>query len=168
MTDLHLPLSMFLGLVAWSLVARWYALPWMKQQSLGDALTPLLLINVLRYVGLAFLIPGVTDQVLDVRFAGPTAWGDLLAALLALAALAALRTNWKYAEALIWVFNIFGAADLLNAVFQGLRHTSEGYLGATYFDPALFVPLLLVAHVVIGSVLLQRKTEPQRTATLSS
>jgi hypothetical protein len=158
MIELLLPTSIAIGLLSWSLVAKWYVLPWMRTQSLADALTPLLLINALRYVGLAFLIPGVTAEALDARFAVPAAWGDLAAALLALIALFSLRKRWTSAVALVWVFNIFGALDLVNAVLQGLRYTSDGLLGATYFIPAMFVPALLVAHVMIALVLLSPST----------
>ena len=116
MIDLLLPASIAIGLVTWSLAAKWYLLPWMRTQSLADALTPLLLLNALRYVGLAFLIPGVTAEALDARFAVPAAWGDLAAAMLALLALLALRRRWSSAVVLVWVFNVFGALDLLNAV----------------------------------------------------
>lgn len=167
MIDYFLPVSITLGLITWGLVARWYILPWMNGQTLGDALTPLLLMNVLRYVGLAFLIPGVTDQVLDDRFAAPAAWGDLAAALLALLALVALHRNWKTAGTVVWIFNVFGAADLINAVLQGLRYTVDGHLGATYFIPALFVPILFVAHVVIGVVQLQHRTRQRPVDELS-
>lgn len=149
MNDLLLPISIAIGIITWTLAARWYLLPWMRRQTLTVALTPLLLINALRYVGLAFLIPGVTAEPLDPRFANPAAWGDLGASLLALAALLALRRNWRNAGAVIWAFNLFGAADLINAVAQGLRYTVDGHLGATFFIPAGFVPALLVIHGVI-------------------
>ena len=154
MIDFLLPISIMMGLVIWALVARWYVLPWMSKRSLVDALTPLLLLNALRYVGLAFLITGVTAEPLDPRFASPAAWGDLAAALLAMLALLSLRRGWNSASALVWIFNIFGALDLVSAVLRGLRYTIDGHLGATYFIPAVYVPMLLVAHIVIAIVLL--------------
>ncbi len=165
MIDLLLPGSIVIGVLTWWLVAKWYVLPWMAGKPLVDALTPLLLLNTLRYVGLAFLIPGVTAEALDPRFAAPAAWGDLAAAVLALIALLALRRSWFLAGALIWVFNVFGALDLFNAVLQGLRYTADGHLGATYFIPALFVPVLLVAHGVIAIVQLRHSAASRRPAT---
>lgn len=162
MNALFLPLSIAMGLVTWTLIARWYVLPWADSQNLRDALTPLLLIHALRYVGLAFLVPGVTALPLDPRFAVPAAWGDLAAAVLALVALAAVRSGRAGAGLLILAFNLFGAADLLNAVFQGLRYTVDGHLGATYFIPALFVPMLLVSHVVIAVVQLRHSAPADR------
>lgn len=161
MIDLLLPISIVMGLITWSLAAKWYAIPWLQDRDIAEALTPFLLFNALRYVGLAFLIPGVTSEPLDPRFANPAAWGDLTAAVLALLALAAVRGKMRYAVATVWLFNVFGALDLLNAVAQGLRFTVDGHLGATYFIPALIVPPLLVTHALIAIILLRsvRATE---------
>lgn len=173
MSNLLLPFSISLGLLMWSLVAKWYILPWMCERSLSQALTPLLLFNVLRYVGLAFLIPGVTAEPLDPRFANPAAWGDFAAALLALFALWALRQNWRHAGTIVWVFNLFGALDLLTAVSLGLRFTVDGHLGAAYFIPAMLVPAYLVAHATILIVQLRAASlsisvdEPIRTRRIS-
>lgn len=168
MIELLLPTSIAIGLLTWALVARWYILPWMEGKPLVDALSPLLLLNALRYVGLAFLIPGVTAEVLDPRFAAPAAWGDLAAATLALIALMALRRGWSCAGVLVWIFNVFGALDLINALVQGLRHTIDGHLGAAYFIPALFVPILLVSHVVIAIVQLRHGAMSSGKAAVAS
>ena len=79
---------------------------------------------------MAFLITGVTSEPLDGRFSIPAAYGDLLAAALTLVALLALLLDWTVAIPLVWIFNVFGALDLLNALFQGLRYTADEQLGA--------------------------------------
>ena len=73
-------------------------------------------------------------------------------------ALAALRT--KLAGPLVWIFNIFGTADLLNAFYQGNSISlanAPGQLGAVYFLPIFGVPLLLITHVVVFRVLLRKE-----------
>ncbi|MEE8225501.1 MAG: hypothetical protein V3R30_01675, partial [Kiloniellales bacterium] len=87
------------------------------------------------------------------------AYGDLLAAVLALVALLALRLDWPIAVPLVWIFNIEGTLDLLNAVFQGLRYTPDGHLGATYFIPAVVVPALLVTHAIVFWLLLRKQAQ---------
>ncbi len=156
--DLILPLSMVMAITAYSLIAKWYVMPWLLTQPRVRALAPLLLFHSFRFIGLAFLIPGVTSQPLDPKFANPAAYGDLLAALLALLALLALRRAWRTAIFLVWVFNVEGTLDLLNAVTQGLRYTEDGNLGATYFIPMVVVPALLVSHVLV--FILLRRGEP--------
>ncbi len=162
-TDLILPLSIVMGLTAYGLIAKWYVMPLLVPLPRARALIPLLLFHCFRFIGLAFLIPGVTTQPLDPRFANPAAYGDLLAALLALLGVLALRRGWRTAIPLVWVFNVEGTLDLLNAVTQGLRYTEDGTLGATYFIPQVVVPALLVTHAMVFIILLRR--EPKNNDT---
>ena len=62
---------------------------------------------------------------------------------------------------LVWVFNVEGTLDLLNAVAQGMRYIEDGMFGATYFIPAVVVPALLVSHVMVFVILL--RSEPNTT-----
>ncbi len=155
--ELILPISIVLAFVAYGLIARWYVMPRLLALTRANALTPLLLFHSFRFIGLAFLITGVTSEPLDPRFAEPAAYGDLLAAVLALVAILALRKAWRLAIVLVWVFNVEGALDLINAVARGLRYTQDGDLGATYFIPAVIVPALLVSHALIFILLLRRE-----------
>ena len=41
-----------------------------------------------------------------------------------------------------------------DAVTQGLRYTEDKALGATFFIPALVVPVLLVPHYIVFIILL--------------
>jgi hypothetical protein len=149
MNELILPLSVGMGLLCFGLAARWYLLPALDKYALTDGLTALLLPHGFRYVGLAFLVPGVTSAPLDPRFAIHAAWGDLGAAVLALLAIAALRSNWRYAIPVVLIANLVGLLDLVNAVFRGLMYTPDGDLGATWFIPTVIVPFLVVTHFVI-------------------
>jgi hypothetical protein len=152
-TELILPFSILFGLVNFGLIAGWYVIPALETLSRERALTPLLLFHAFRYVGLAFLIPGVVAGSIAPAFTQPAAYGDLAAALLALLAVVALRQRWPYATVLVWVFNIVGTLDLLNALFQRVRHVPTGDLGGAYLIPALYVPALLVSHYVIFRLL---------------
>ncbi len=147
--DLILPTSMTLAAVAWTLIFIWYVHPALRTRPAEAALRPLLLVHAFRYIGLMFLIPGVTVGVLDARFAVPAAYGDLIAALLALLALAAFRLGRGPGLAVVWVFNVWGAADLINAVARGILFTPDGDLGATFWIPSMLVPMLLVSHAYI-------------------
>ena len=149
MQDLFLPLSLTMGVIGWSLVAFWFGVPALARITRRDHLAALILPHVFRYIGLGFLMTGVTAEVLDPRFSEPAAWGDLAAAALALLALLALRQGWSVATPVVWVFNIFGPLDLLYAVTQGTRFGQAPLMGATYFIPAVAVPLLLVTHFLI-------------------
>ena len=148
-------LQFLLSLIVYALIARWYVAPWLAGLPLERALAPLLFLHAFRHLGLVFLVPTVVGPVLQPEFAVPAAYGDLLAALLALLALAALRARWPFALALVWLFNVVGTLDLINAFFQGNRLQVQ--LGAAYYIPTFAVPALLVTHAMIFVMLLRRR-----------
>ena len=62
----------------------------------------------------------------------------------------------KLSAASLWLFNIVGAVDLLNAYYQGNRISLvPGQLGMAYVIPTLVVPLLLVTHALVFRILLR-------------
>ena len=146
------------GFLAWGVVAAQFIWPAISKRERREALRPILMLHGFRYIGLAALIPGaVSPQLPATAFARGLAYGDLAAASLALIALAALRT--RLAGLLVWIFNIFGTADLLNAFYQGNRLSladTPGLLGAAYFIPILGVPLLLVTHILVFRLLMRK------------
>jgi hypothetical protein len=152
-------ISVAFGLLAWSVFAAQYIWPAISKRERAEALRPILTLHAFRYIGLAVLIPGVVSpQLATTSFAHGLAYGDLITATLALIALAALRT--KLAGPLVWIFNIFGTADLLNAFYQGGRIAlpdTPGLLGAAYFIPILAVPLLLVTHILVFRLLIRKE-----------
>ncbi len=146
-------LQFVLSLVLWSLIAKWLLAPWLKTKSPHDALLLLTLPHAFRYVGMVFLVPGVVAQQLPEAFAIPAAYGDLLTSVLALVALIVLRAGWARAVALVWLFNIVGTVDLLNALRQPDPIPD---FGAAWYIPTFLVPLLLVTHFMIFARLLKR------------
>lgn len=148
--------SITIGIVGWGMIAKLWVIPWLKDNPFDKGLALLTIPHVFRYIGLSFLITGVTNSPLDPRFATPAAYGDLISALLALIAVTALLTKSKYSVSIVWIFNIVGFIDFLVAVTQGLRFTHPEEMGATYFIPILAVPLLFVSHLLIFWMLITR------------
>ncbi len=148
-------LQFFLSLVVWGLIAKWLVTPWLKNKSPHQALSWLTLPHAFRHLGMVFLVPGVVAPTLPYSFAAPAAYGDLAAGVLALLALIALRTGWAGTLALVWLFNVVGTVDLLNA----LRHRGVASdFGAAWYIPTFLVPLLLVTHFMIFARLLRRRS----------
>lgn len=166
MRDFFLPLSITMSLVSFGLIARWYIMPVLARYALRDALTPFLLFHSFRHIGLAFLVVGVTSSPLDPSFAEPAAYGDLLAAALAFVALIGVRLSWTIAIPLVWLFNIEGFLDLINALYRGFQRTPDGDLGATYFIPAIVVPALLVTHMIVFALLIRRPDAAKTEASV--
>ncbi len=148
-------LQFFLSLVVWGVIAKWSLGPWLEKKSSHEALYWLTLPHAFRYIGMVFLVPGVVARPLPGAFANPAAYGDLVTGVLALLALIALRTGWARALALVWLFNIVGTVDLLNALRQA---NVVPDFGAAWYIPTFFVPLLLVTHFMIFARLLKRGT----------
>jgi hypothetical protein len=147
-------ISVALSFVAWGIVAGRYLWPALRSQPRANALQPLLLLHAFRFIGLAFLVPGVVSPDLPAAYARPAAYGDLATAILALLALAVLRT--RLGIILVWAFNMLGSADLLHAFYQGNRiGLVPGLQGAAYFIPTLLVPLLLITHGLVFRLLLK-------------
>ena len=145
--------------IAWGIVAARYIWPELRHRERAEALRPLLLLHSFRFVGLAFLVPGVVSPDLPSAFARSAAYGDIIAATLALLSLLSLPRRTGLIVA--WIFNLWGSADLLNAFYQA-NHAGllAGQLGATYFIPTLIVPLLMITHGLGFRILLQRQPQP--------
>src|ERR1700730_18317139 len=82
----------------------------------AEAFRPLLILHSFRFIGLAFLVPGVVSPDLPPAFAHSAAYGDIIAAALALLSLLSLPRGAGFVIA--WTFNLWGSADLLNAFYQ--------------------------------------------------
>ena len=146
--------SVAFSFIAWAVVAKLYVWPQLRTRSRIDALRPLLVLHAFRFIGLSFLVPGVVSPDLPIAFARDAAYGDIVAAILALAALAMLRS--AVGIALVWTFNLWGSFDLLNAFYQAnAAGLLPGQLGAAYFIPTAIVPLLFITHGLMFRLLLQ-------------
>lgn len=146
-------LSIAFSSIAWGIVTARYIWPELRLRQRPDALRPLLILHSFRFVGLALLVPGVVSSDLPPAFAHSAAYGDIIATILALLSLLSLRS--AAGIVVVWIFSLWGSADLLNSFYQG-PHTGllAGQLGAAYFIPTLVVPLLLITHGLIFRILL--------------
>ena len=144
-----------LSLLSFGLIARWVIYPRLRERPLRQALTPLLLFETLRTIGLIVLVPGLVHASLPSAFALPAAVGDMLAVALAFAALVAVRSGWRAAPALVWLFTVEGLADFINATAQGLRFNviAGNQLGIAWLLPTYGIPAFTVAQVMVIALL---------------
>ena len=61
--------------------------------------------------------------------------------------------NFRAAKGLLWVFNIFGTLDLALAIVLANICQAPTHMGAAYWIPAFWVPMLLVSHYVVFRIL---------------
>jgi hypothetical protein len=148
--------SVALSISAWAYVSIAYAWPILRAHSLVAGATPILVLHLFRFVGVAFLIKGVAGNSLPSGFAAPAAYGDLIAVCLAWLAIG-LRCTKYFSKALL-IFNIWGMADLLFAFYQGMFgvRIEAHALGATFFIPTVYVPVLLCSHIMVFALLIRR------------
>ena len=122
---------LFSTLVFWS-AARLYVLPKLQEYEPRIILLPILLLHAMRHLGLMFLAPGATYPGMPPQFAYPAAFGDLLASMLALIAIPAVATQARSAKLLVWLFNIEGTLDLIDAIALATIHEAAPFMGPAY------------------------------------
>jgi hypothetical protein len=150
-------LSILASTVSAVVAATLYAWPLLRSMNRDRALALLVMPHVfLRFIGLSFLVPGVVAPSLPAAFAVPAAWGDFGAGTLAIIATIALAREASWAIPAIWLFNVWGAADLLFAFYAG-PHSKlvPGDLGAAFYIPTAIVPPLFVTHALIFILLVR-------------
>ena len=159
MTQLWFFMSIAFSFIAWGIVTARYLWPELRLRQRAEALRPLLILHSFRFIGLAFLVPGVVSPDLPSAFAHAAAYGDIIAAILALLGLISLPS--AAGVVIAWIFSLWGSADILNGFYQA-NHAGlmAGQLGAAFFLPTVIVPLLLITHGLAFRILLQHQPEP--------
>src|SRR6516225_12131240 len=153
------PMHLVLGYVAWLLCFGVYILPRLRSMDRFEAHRAIATLHSFRFFGLVFIVPGVVGPNLPAGFATFAAYWDLATGVLAILALLTVRMRplfWLFVVA----FNLVGVVDLIldyyHATHAGLPALA-GQLGATYAIPIIYVPLLMISHVVAFYLLLLPK-----------
>jgi hypothetical protein len=144
-------LSILTSLLSSIVVALLFVWPWLLTSNGEQVLIWLVAPHMfLRFIGISFLVPGVVSESLPKAWAVPAGYGDLVAGIFAIIATVALAYGATWSIAAVWIFNVWGAADLLFAFFKGARVRLEpGSLGAGFYIITAIVPPLLVSHALI-------------------
>src|SRR5215475_6543309 len=139
-----------LGYVAWLLCFGTYIWPQLKAMEHFEAQRAIATLHSFRFFGLVFILPGVVSPDLPASFAIPAAYWDFATGVLAMLALLTVRIRplfWLFVAA----FNLTGFVDLIldyyHAVQIGLA-ARAGELSAAYAIPVIYVPLLMITHIV--------------------
>src|SRR3954468_18924731 len=149
-------IHLVLGYVAWLLCFGVYVLPKLQAMDRVEAHRAIATFHSFRFFGLVFILPGVVGPHLRADFASFAAYWDLATGVLAMLALLTIRVRplfWLFVVA----FNLVGTVDLIGDYYhavQGNLPAVAGQLGATYVIPIIYVPLLMITHVVAFYLLL--------------
>jgi hypothetical protein len=155
-----------LGYVAWLLCFGTYIWPRLRAMDHVEAQRAIATLHSFRFFGLVFLLPGVVSPNLPASFATFAAYWDFATGVLAMLALLTVRIRplfWLFVIA----FNLTGFIDLIvdytHAVQIGLP-ARAGELSATYAIPVIYVPLLMITHIVAFYLLLRPQLGAARAA----
>ena len=130
-----LTVNLLLSTFVFWIAARLYLLPRLHACEPRDVLLPILLLHALRHLGLMFLAPGAVYPGIPAQFTIPAAFGDLLAAVLAVIAIPAVATRARSAKALVWLFNLAGSLDLASRDRARHRARRGAVHGTRILDP---------------------------------
>jgi hypothetical protein len=164
-------LHLILGYVAWLLCFSVYILPWLKSMDLVAAQRAIATLHSFRFFGLVFILPGIVGPNLPAAgFAMFAAYWDFATGVLAILALLTVRIRplfWLF----VLAFNLVGAIDIIIDYYHAIRvglPALAGQLGATYAIPIIYVPLLMITHVVAFYLLLRPQPKQVRALRISN
>ena len=156
-------IQLVLGYVPWLLILGAFVLPRLRSMDHVQAQRAIAALHSFRFFGLVFLLPGVVGPDLPAGFATSAAYGDFATGMLAMLALLTVRLRplfWLFVVA----FNVVGAADLLINYYHGAQFglpQQAGQLAAAYWIPILYVPALMITHVLAFYLMMrQRRSAP--------
>jgi hypothetical protein len=156
-------MHLILGYVAWLLCFGVYVWPRLKAMNRVEAHRAIATVHSFRFFGLVFILPGVIGN-LPASFTTFAAYWDLATGMLAMLALLTVRIRplfWLFVVA----FNLVGVIDLILDYYHAVRvglPALAGQLGATYAIPILYVPILMITHVVALYLLLRPQPKAVR------
>ena len=134
--------------------------PWLNTQGKERHLQALIAVNFFRYFGLTALLPGVFNLApvgFTQSYLTQIMVGDVIAAGLALLSFNLLRVRSRLAMPAVWVFNVFGTLDYLNAAARVTPSIHDANLLGPFgwIVLTVFLPAWLVSHLSIFFVLRQ-------------
>ena len=143
-------IHLVLGYVPWLLFVGAYMLPWLKAMDNVEAQRAIATLHSFRFFGLVFILPGVVGPNLPAEFTVFAAYGDFATGVLAMLALLTVRVRplfWAFVVA----FNVAGGGRhhrRLLSWHPGRPRGRAGELAATYAIPIIYVPILMITHVL--------------------
>ena len=141
----------------------WYARPALLRAGPDAHLKALIPIHFFRYFGLTAMLPGVFD-LSPAGFSDGYLFqimaGDVLVAALALIAFALFQTGSPARIGFLWLFNVIGTLDYLNAAARVTPSIHDanilGPLG--WLILTVLLPAWLVSHIAIFVVLVSKRS----------
>lgn len=159
MTALHL--AQIFSLAAFFAAAMFYFVPWARLQERAVALQPLIWVQVFRFIALQSysaqangsmpVSDGMRDQIV---------YGDVLAAVLAIVTIVALRYRARIATWLAWLVVAETMFDFVNNISRAAREHPDGLSsGTTWLIQVFYLPMIALAVGLTVWQLIARRRE---------
>ncbi len=159
-------IHLVLGYVAWLMCFGVYIWPKLRSMDHIEAQRAIATLHSFRFFGLVFIVPGVVSPDIPQDFATIAAYGDFTTGVLALLALAFIRTRPLF-WVLVVAYNVVGIGDLLidyyDAIMSGLPAVAGEFSGM-YVIPIIYVPILMITHIASVYLLLRTQRAMQAPA----
>jgi hypothetical protein len=162
-------IHLILGYAAWLLCFGAYVMPRLKSMDMVAAQRAIATLHSFRFFGLVFIVPGVVGPNLPASFAAFAAYWDLATGVLAILALLTVRIRPLF-WLLVVAFNLVGVIDLIFDYYHAIRvglPAMAGQLGAAYVIPIIYVPVLMITHVVAIYLLLRPQPRAVRAIAVA-
>lgn len=156
--------QLVMGYVAWLLCFGAYIWPRLKAIDHLEAQRAIAALHSFRFFGLVFILPGVVGPNLPADFAAFAAYYDFATGVLSMLALATVRIRplfWLFVVA----FNVVGVVDLFVDYYHAIQidlGANAGELGAAYAIPIIYVPALMITHLVAFYLLVRSQLNTAR------
>ena len=128
-----LPINLVMSTIAFALIARLYILPKLNVVEPRSILLPIALFQSFRHFGLMFIEPGAVFPGLPHLFAYPAAGFDMIASLLAFAAVPLLLRDHPAARPVLWALTIEGSMDLFTVITLASVSHAPQFMGPTFW-----------------------------------
>ena len=155
-------IAMLLSFVIAITIGLWYLAPAVRSRPLGAALTMLLWFHAFRHIALQiFSAAEIAGLDATTNAQRTIAYGDLGTAVLAVAAMWAIRQRLAAGRLLAWLVAVVGTADLVSATAVGLdQHLTDTATNLSWLALAFYTPILWVTGVMLFWQLYTRRAEP--------
>jgi hypothetical protein len=143
---LALGLCQLFSLIVFGMLGRWYLVPWLTLQNRGTALIALLSPHLFRYIALQAYSAQRAGFPISDSALSRIVYGDVAGAMLAVAAIVALRHASRVAVPMVWVLVVATIVDTVLNISGGIRENLFGAASnVTWLVVGFYVPLLIVS-----------------------
>ena len=148
------------SLLIYTVIAKWYIIPWLNRLSRMNALLILLWVNVPRYVTFIFLSAQDGGYPISNSASMEAISGDVLGAIIAFLTIVGFRINKQLGILLSWVFVLETLTDILIGFARKAQEPLWGKAqGVTWLLLVFYVTLIMVCLPIMIQQLYRRRKE---------